>query len=659
MPPRYKVKSAEQRVQYYIIGYHVISYLFAILFYMVVGLLLNKLVSSNRLLVLFSFLVSGIVGAQVFSNAVLTNIGYELEEDLQKGKSKYLYLISAAIVLIPSLITFGWFSLVIAPVISLFACCIIVSKYTKKPVIDETVHKNHPIEEQPYEPDFEREDLPTAGVMKTGDRHDPNAPTYHGNAEWMADDRKSVESEVLDGLWLGGGFLHHKEGNLLSVAPPGTGKGAALIIPNLLLKRYYDHSFVVFDPKGTNACITARFQKEQGRKVIIIDPMNLQKMNNAIHGIAPSSFNPLDFIKDDVFNGSSQIANLFLPDNPKSTDRFWDQEARSLIQVVIIYITLSKNIDDKDRNLVSLFKLLVGDKLKDVFIDIIRDNDFSDDIGAIVTGYLNTSEKSEKTFATIKSIANSAVKWLGNPTIQDCLKTSDFNPSELAEGNTTLYLCQPIQNKEGFATFSRLIIGFCLRANSMPSPKPKNWVYYLLDEYPTMGIFPEVVQALAYSREYKMRIWIFAQSLSQLDTIYKVEGRNEILGSCNVLQAFGVTDQVTQKYISERIGNKTETVYTESHMHGSNSGSSQNFGNGSSGSGSSEGSSSSRTGNTAYIAKPLISPTDLQYDPHIITLIEAGPMRLVRWQYWHDEIPGAKYYSFQFKKNADPNPNFN
>lgn len=514
-----------------------------------------------------------------------------------------------------------------------------------------------------------QQDLIYRSVMPTGDFGPEFQETTHGSASWISDQLKNQltastadKTPTFEGLWLGGGFFHHQQGNLVTIAPPGVGKGTALIIPNLLWTREYKHSFVVFDPKGTNACITARYRKQQGDRVIIIDPMGLQKLNNAKHGISPSCFNPLDHIKDDIYNGASQIANLLLPDEPGSKDKYWNLDARNLIQLIIMHIMTCDTFNGY-RDLTSLNQVLISGKIRRV-LDEAADSIALDGIIADAAGgFKLMSETSDKTFASVLSIASASIKWLSNPALQRTLQQSDFSPSDLEKGGMSIYICQPITNKEGFATFSRLVTGFCLRANAMPSRSSKAWVYYLLDEFPTMGVFPEVIEALAFAREYNMRLWLFAQSLSQLDSVYKTETRNEIVGNATIYQAMGVTDYITQEYTSRRLGNKTIRYTTTGYSKGVG----QSSGHSDHGSSSSYSTNESHSTSEVHHGKPLISTDEIERNPHILTLSNQGPMRLFRWHYWANiqadadvaQLDVFALYSRIFNDGrADPNPNF-
>jgi len=480
----------------------------------------------------------------------------------------------------------------------------------------------------------------------------------YGSSQWIPDRQKEAltdrdtksEEPLYRGLWLGGGFFHHKEGNLVTIAPPGKGKGAALIIPNLLWRRKYKHSFVVFDPKGTNACITARFQQQVGQKVIIIDPLGLQTLNRAKHNIPSSSFNPLDFIANDIFNGAGQIVNLLLPDG-SADDRFWINRAKDLLIGVIMHVMTYPKYES-ERNLVTVYKLVRGGNLVELFEDMMQNKNeaYGGEIRRCGDDFDAMNTSSTTTLYSILSFVSNALSWIGNPEIQKCITYSDFHPHEIADGGISLYLCQPIHSRELFATFSRLVIGAIMRENSKASATPKAWVYYLLDEFPSMGVFPEVITSLALAREYKMRIWIFAQTMSQLDSVYGESTKETIIGTANVLQAFGIKDRRTAEYISAKLGTTTvisdkisQTSTVEKDMR------------------SIERTKSLQVSKSSdKVSRRLLNEEELEREPNIITITEWGPMRLSRWQYWENPIDKiSKEYSQVFKDGrADPNPNF-
>src|ERR1700721_198999 len=58
------------------------------------------------------------------------------------------------------------------------------------------------------------------------------------------------------------------DGHLMTVAPTGAGKGVGVIIPALLT---YPGSVIVTDIKGENYQVTARYRRQMGKRVVVLD----------------------------------------------------------------------------------------------------------------------------------------------------------------------------------------------------------------------------------------------------------------------------------------------------------------------------------------------------------------------------------------------------
>jgi len=81
-------------------------------------------------------------------------------------------------------------------------------------------------------------------------------------------------------------------------------------------------------------------------------------------------------------------------------------------------------------------------------------------------------------------------------------------------------------------------------------------VLLLSDEFPRIGKVDVIINALATLRIKKVTIAMFLQSLSQLDLLYGVHQRKIIMDNCPYLAVLSVNDVDTQKYISQRIGDR-------------------------------------------------------------------------------------------------------
>jgi type IV secretion system protein VirD4 len=131
-------------------------------------------------------------------------------------------------------------------------------------------------------------------------------PTTFGSAAWA-----SWPQLVRAGVWRGrnglivgkawGRLLRFRgEGALLVAAPQGSGKGAGIVVPNLL---DYPGSVICTDPKGENAHITGRHRATLG-PVFRLD---------AISPATSHRFNPFDMVRlgtEMEFDDAEMLADL-------------------------------------------------------------------------------------------------------------------------------------------------------------------------------------------------------------------------------------------------------------------------------------------------------------------------------------------------------------
>jgi type IV secretory pathway TraG/TraD family ATPase VirD4 len=102
-------------------------------------------------------------------------------------------------------------------------------------------------------------------------------PTHTDGKARFADIKDLKQSGIdnkANGLFLGSlngqDIYYPGETHLLTIAPPGAGKGTSIVIPNLLT---YAGSTIITDPKGELFAITARHRREKlGHKIIVLCP---------------------------------------------------------------------------------------------------------------------------------------------------------------------------------------------------------------------------------------------------------------------------------------------------------------------------------------------------------------------------------------------------
>jgi type IV secretion system protein VirD4 len=150
------------------------------------------------------------------------------------------------------------------------------------------------------------------------------------------DDLKEYENR--QGFYIGGGYTFAEKGHILTTGGTRSGKGTNLVIPNLLGLGGYAGSWVVIDPKGENAAITARYQRESGKEVVILNPWGLLQDNVG----KAQSYNPLDILNDKtsphLVDDVQIIAEMIVPIDPNDGDKFFTDSARSIVAGLLLHI---------------------------------------------------------------------------------------------------------------------------------------------------------------------------------------------------------------------------------------------------------------------------------------------------------------------------------
>jgi type IV secretion system protein VirD4 len=86
-----------------------------------------------------------------------------------------------------------------------------------------------------------------------------------------------------------------------------------------------------------------------------------------------------------------------------------------------------------------------------------------------------------------------------------------------------------------------------------PVPRGKLPVWFVLEEFPTLGHMRSIETAAGLLAGYGVKLWAVLQDLTQLQTHYQ-KSWETFLGNAGILQAFGNADTTTTEYLSKRLG---------------------------------------------------------------------------------------------------------
>lgn len=370
----------------------------------------------------------------------------------------------------------------------------------------------------------------------------------HGDAKWAEEkDKKKSGLRSKTGMLLGrdnkgfliaGGYQH-----ALLFAPTGSGKGVGFVIPNLL---FWQDSVIVHDIKLENYELTSGYRAtKMKQRVFLWNPASPDGISHC--------YNPLDFVSrkmgqmvDDV----QKIANLLLPEQ-----EFWQNEARSLIVGIMLYLIADKS---KIKSFGEVVRTLRSDDV--VYNLAVVLDTMGKDIHPVA--YMNIAaflQKADKERSGVISTANSSLELWSNPLIDATTARSDFDVRTFKKVPTTVYVGLTPDNIQRLQPLMRIFYQQTSAAMSqrIPTKEDKFGVMYMMDEFPTLGKMEQFQTGIAYFRGYKVRLFLIIQDTEQLKGTYEESGMNSFLSNSTYRITFAANNMETANLISQLVGNKT------------------------------------------------------------------------------------------------------
>ena len=399
----------------------------------------------------------------------------------------------------------------------------------------------------------------------------------HGDSHWAT--REEIEQSGLlappgkpnAGLYCGGwkapdGTIHYLRHNgpehMALFAPPRSGKGLSVVVPNLLS---IPNSVVVHDQKRELWNLTAGFRaKELGHTVIRFDPSSIADS---------AAFNPCEEVRVGTpfeVGDAQNIATILVDPDGKGLTDHWAKTSHAFLVGLLLheghralredrFVTLPiilGAMSDPARPITELYKEMLENKW-----------------GPGGTTHLTIAQAGREMLDRPDdergSVLSSALSYLSlyrDPIVAANVSRSDFKITDLMNSDrpVDLYLCVGAENKDRMRPLMRLIVNQIVRVLMRPEIKfvngrqvspHKHRLDLLLDEVIALGKLDVLQESLAYIPGYDIRATLVIQDREQLLDTYGVH--TTIPGMCHITVAFAPTEVSTAEWLSKRTGTTT------------------------------------------------------------------------------------------------------
>jgi type IV secretion system protein VirD4 len=387
----------------------------------------------------------------------------------------------------------------------------------------------------------------------------PRRRPLHGNAR-LATPREIEQAGLLNenGIILGrlGNrylVLPGQQGVELE-APPRSGKGVGVVIPNLL---NWSGSAIVSDIKGENFMRTAGFRQAHGQEVHLFDPLSEHERS--------ARWNPLGYVSKLAYrciDDLQRIAAMLFPD-PLAGDPFWTSSARSLFLGIALYLF---ETEGATRTLGEVLRQGMASDAEGFQKHWKRVIDACERAGyplsqEAVQSLYDVIDLAPTTASSIRKTFTSRLDLWLNPMIDAATSANDFDLRELRKRPISIYVqinpdniarLQPLLN-----LFFQQAIGLQTRELPENNPLLRHQVLLMLDEFPALGRIPVIAESTAFLPGYNVRTVIIVQSHSQLVEKYGVEGAKSIRKMLAARIVFPPKEYDDAEAISRELGTYT------------------------------------------------------------------------------------------------------
>ena len=348
--------------------------------------------------------------------------------------------------------------------------------------------------------------------------------------------------------------------SVILAAPPRSGKGVGIVIPNALNWR---GSLVCVDIKRENWTITAGYRATHGHACYLFDPLSEEGRTARWNCLTYVSPTPAQRIND-----LQRIADIFYSDTP-GTDPFWTASARSLFVGIALYLfetpSLPRTIGEirrqgmanDDEGFAAHWKRIIEGRQSGI-------NPLSDEC---VRALYDVIDLAPVTASSVRKTFTSRLDLFGNPLLDYATSADDFDLRELRKRLMSVYVAINPDDlhrlRPVLSLFFQQSLGLQTRELPEHNPRLKHQVLMLLDEFTALGRIPIISEAIAYLPGYDVRVLIVIQALSQLRSTYGRDDAETMLKSVAARIVYAPRDYPDAKEISDDLG--TITVKARSH----------------------------------------------------------------------------------------------
>jgi len=240
-------------------------------------------------------------------------------------------------------------------------------------------------------------------------------------------------------------------------------------------------------------------------------------------------------------------------------DPHWNDKAVLVITAVLVLVLL--RFDGDERNLNTVQDIASDPELVEGAAERLREmGGIPGRLGAqLKCLFEKDSSGLTKEGAGVLSTVARHLAFLDSDLVARAVSHSTFNPAELPNGRTTVFIQVPPDQLEAQKGFIRCLTSTLVRVIGAYGDERYGEVLFLIDEASALGSLPALEEALVRGRSSGVRLLLAYQSPSQATAAYK-DKPTLLYDNCSVQIHLGASGYEGAERISKSIGDYTQVV---------------------------------------------------------------------------------------------------
>ncbi|MCB4806473.1 type IV secretory system conjugative DNA transfer family protein [Methylobacterium brachiatum] len=313
------------------------------------------------------------------------------------------------------------------------------------------------------------------------------------------------------------------EGNLLTIAPPRSGKTSGLILPNLAFPEpgAWAGPAVVIDPKGDVVRAVRRRRESMGQRVCVLDPLNLAG--------GTDRWDPLLGLDPEDVLELQSMARALLPEAGQTSEAgafFRDRAGVLIVAALQCVIRAGQGAPEAAalvRDPTALRAALEG---------------YDDAVAQDARGILDSDD--EKSRASILTTAAQGFSWMLDTRMQQVVTGHSFSLDALCTGDTDLYIVLPADDRrKELSAYVRWLLA-ALFSTVRRTPVAER-LLVIIDEAYVLGRFDAILRGAGELPGYGVSLWTFWQSEAQITDTYGEAGAAILRDTAEALMLFNLS----------------------------------------------------------------------------------------------------------------------